>query len=90
MTLSEKKQIYLDRFPSIIGRRMSEQISENTQLIWAVNLKDPSALITCFNYWRNTNEGYNFWSDFDVLYENNETVEHQQILDIFHKHSIKP
>jgi len=87
MTTEEKKQIYLDRFPTIIGRRMSEQFQDDEFSILGYSLTN---LISFFNCWSETQEGPEFWYDIHRLYYNNETIEHQQILDIFHKHGIKP
>ena len=86
MRADEKKQIYLDRFPAIIGRRMAEQC--DTKGFW-MEVSLPR-LIVMLGTWRLTNEGERFWFDMYHLYKLNETIEHQQILDIFHKHGIKP
>ena len=87
MNLEEKKQIYLDRFPAIIGKRMAEQLMESE-----FDNKDDAlrVLISFFNTWSETNEKERFWKDIHKIYCKNETIEHQQILDIFHKHNIKP
>ena len=87
MTLEEKKQIYLDRFPAIIGRRMAEQFSEGESNMATFTL---DRLVAYFEDWCKTNEKEDFWCDICNLYSNDETIEHQQILDIFHKHNIKP
>ena len=94
MTLEEKKQIYLDRFPAIIGRRMAEQFNEvyfNESADFDINMEICLvSLILSFNAWRESKEEGNFWINILHLYIDNETIEHQQILDIFHKHGIKP
>lgn len=97
MTLSEKKQIYLDRFPSIIARRMVDQFDEvffDGTITLGGNKKTYNdfalaRLLLHFAKWEKTNEKHQFWSIVFELYHN-ETIEHQQILDIFHKHGIKP
>lgn len=86
MTLNEKKSIYLNRFPAIIGKRMSEQC-DSIQVDKSGIL---DYLIDNFTMWYKTNEGYDFWYDISMLYFSNSIIEHQQILDIFHKHNIKP
>lgn len=86
MNLDEKKQIYLDRFPAIIGNRMADQCS-----IGKVDKREVlDHLIDNFTIWKETNEGDDFWYDISMLYFSNSVIEHQQILDIFHKHNIKP
>ena len=87
MSADEKKQIYLDRFPANIGRRMADQFDEG--VIDIINLS-PDKLISYFTSWSKTNEKEDFWYDIYYLYLTNETIEHQQILDIFHKHNIEP
>jgi|GEM_PF-4127254 len=87
MTLEEKKQIYLDRFPAIIGRRMADQLNIGETSIVDFSI---DRLFLCFETWSETNEKEDFWLDMSNLYLANETIEHQQILDIFHKHGIKP
>ena len=87
MNLEEKKQIYLDRFPAIIGKRMADQYSGY------INIKREDSLVNLignFHDWYNTKEQAKFWYDVMNLYAKNKTIEHQQILDIFHKHDIKP
>lgn len=90
MTLEEKKQIYLDRFPAIIGKRMAEQFDGKFKFKFDEFENSKAVLIHVFNFWDSTEEDYFFWQDIADLYRDNETIEHQQILDIFHKHGIKP
>lgn len=87
MSLEEKKQIYLDRFPAIIGKRMAEQFVSGSTNLSQLSTSD---LIGYFNTWEDTNEGFKFWNDIHLLYFNNSEIAHQQLLDIFHKHNIKP
>jgi len=92
MTLEEKKQIYLDRFPAIIGKRMSDQFDESyfDSNYFLSDGFEPCYLITDFQDWELTNENFKFWSDIFDLYDVKEIIEHQQILEIFNKHNIKP
>lgn len=90
VSLGEKKQIYLDRFPAIIGRRMAEQFNETwIECDFSLYMRN-TALVSVFNNWYETNEKYYFWLDIHDLYTSNETIKHQQILDIFIKYNIKP
>lgn len=90
MTLEEKKQIYLDRFPAIISKRLVPQIDYVGKYFDRYNLSKLSILLIQSKNWEQTNEGHEFWSDIERLYFNSQEIDHQQILDIFHKHNIKP
>jgi len=89
MTLEEKKQIYLNKFPAIIGKRMADQLEIRKSMEWNSKFY-LSDLVVYFNYWSQTNEKYGFWEDIHFLYCGGNEIYHQQILDIFHKHNIKP
>jgi hypothetical protein len=98
MTIEEKKLIYLNRFPAIISRRLMEQLNYHYIKDYLSLLRpsknfnelDCASLIICFNSWSFTIEKHSFWIDIFDLYCSNEDIYHQQLLDIFHKHGIKP
>lgn len=87
MTLEEKKQVYLDKFHAIISKRMADQFDPDFYVDMNYNLPD---LISVFRYWDHTEEDRYFWGEIYWLYFYKTEIEHQQLLDIFHKHNIKP
>lgn len=86
MNIEEKKQIYLDRFPAIIGKRMADQC-DNDSVNKTAQLDE---LIYNFGSWESTNEKGLFWKDIHYIYTTSSIINHRQILDIFHFYNINP
>ena len=86
MNLEEKREIYTRKFPAIISKRMADQVDGSR-----VHFKQHEVhLLSHFcDYW-DSKEGPDFWDDIILLYYEYAPIYHQQILDIFHKHQIKP
>lgn len=87
MTLSEKKDLYIQKFPKILAERMCEQmfndesnIDERHPLTW---------LIISFGTWHLTKEGDDFWYDIHLLYNGESTPTTLQIQVVFKRHRIE-
>ncbi|WP_149243425.1 site-specific integrase [Dyadobacter sp. 32] len=85
MDLYDKSKIYLQKFPSIIGSRMAQQLDNK----WVSACDSHHHLITKFCDWINTDEGLDFWYEISLLYKNEAVfVSNSDLVEIFNKYRI--
>ncbi len=88
MMLEEKKNLYENRFPEILAKRMCDQMDT----FHSVNRTNSSGYLSLF-FCKNINhtaEGGRFWSQIAELYMNRNSPDLAEIREIVTMHGIEP
>ena len=87
MGITEKAQLYRDRFPLILSERLASQVDLNYKI--SKDYKRSDLIVFAFNWFEAQEKEY-FWNAVRKLYSRNEEPTEGQIEEIFKKFDIQP